>query len=78
MKLLGFLQSKTNESLKRVIALIFAISLIVIAFITKSENVLLQIIYGFFVLIALLLGLATIETLADIWKNKNNSQNKSE
>ena len=71
-KIMDFLSSKTNESIKRLIAFLFCISLIVVLFIPNSETIKIQIIYGMFVLIALLLGLATAETIVGIFKNKNN------
>lgn len=71
MKLLNFLQSKTNESLKRLISILFAITLIAIYFFTKEVEIKKLLIYCYSVLIALLLGLATAETIVGIFKKEN-------
>lgn len=67
----NFFKSKTNESSKRLIAVIFAITLIVIAFITKDKEILSQIITSLSYLIALLLGLNMAENIATIFKKEN-------
>ena len=82
----GFFQSETNESSKRLIAFLFSTALIVILFlfcgaiiwllyygkdISKIKEIVDILIYCFVGLIALLLGLTTMETLAGIFKNKN-------
>lgn len=69
--LLNFLQSKTNESLKRLISILFAITLIVVYFFTNDAEIKKLLIYCYSVLIALLLGLATAETIAGIFKKEN-------
>lgn len=85
MKLLGFFQSKTNESLKRIIAFVFSVSLIIILFlfcsaiiwllyygkdVSKIKEIVDILIYCFVGLIALLLGLATIENMLPYFKKK--------
>ena len=69
--MLKFLSSKTNESSKRLIAFLFALTLIAIAIFCNSEKILSQLVYVFTTLIVLLLGLTTVEKLAELWKNKN-------
>ena len=66
----NFFKAKTNESSKRLIAVIFAITLIVIAFITKDKEILSQIITSLSYLIALLLGLNMAENIAGNFKPK--------
>lgn len=69
--MINFLRSKTNESSKRLIAFLFAITLICIPIFCKSDKILEMLIYAYSILIVLLLGLATVETIAAIFKNKN-------
>ena len=69
--ILNFLQSKTNESLKRLIAIMFAITLIVIYFFTNDAEIKKLLIYCYSVLIALLLSLATAETIVSLFKKNN-------
>jgi Ca2+/Na+ antiporter len=69
--ILNFLQSKTNESLKRLIAIMFAITLIVIYFFTNDAEIKKLLIYCYSVLIALLLSLATAETIISLFKKNN-------
>jgi hypothetical protein len=66
----NFFKAKTNESSKRLIAVIFAITLIVIAFITKDKEILSQIITSLSYLIALLLGLNMAENIVGNFKPK--------
>ena len=73
--LTGFFKSKTNESSKRLIAFMFSITLIVIAFITKEKEILSQIISALAYLIGLLLGLNMLETISEKFKKENNSEN---
>lgn len=68
----SFFKSKTNESSKRLIAFMFSITLIVIAFITNSEKILEQIITALSYLIALALGLNMAENITNIFKKENN------
>lgn len=67
----GFFTSSSNESQKRLIAFMFSVTIIVLAFNVQSVEILKMIVYGLFLLIILLLGLATVEKLYDIYKNKN-------
>jgi hypothetical protein len=67
----GFFTSTSNESQKRLIAFMFSITIIVLAFNVNSIKILEQIIYGMLALIALLLGLTTIENLVNIFKKGN-------
>ena len=67
----GFFTSKSNESQKRLIAFMFSITIIVLAFNVTSIEILKLIVYGIFSLIALLLGLATVETIVNIFKKGN-------
>ena len=69
----GFLQSNTNESSKRAIAFLFSITMVVIYFFSNDIKIRELLIYCYTVLIALLLGLATAETIVGIFK-KDNSQ----
>ena len=69
----GFLKSKTNESSKRAIAFLFSITMVVIYFFSNDLKIRELLIYCYTVLIALLLGLATAETIVGIFK-KDNSQ----
>ena len=69
----GFLQSKSNESSKRAIAFLFSITMVVIYFFSNDLKIRELLIYCYTVLIALLLGLATAETIVGIFK-KDNSQ----
>mgnify|MGYP000718749477 CR=1 FL=1 len=84
--LLNFLQSKTNESLKRLIAIMFSITLIAIILlfcgsviwllyfgksITEIKAIIEILIYCFVALIALLLSLATAETIVSLFKKDN-------
>lgn len=81
--MIKFLQSKTNESVKRLIAFLFAITLIVIIFlfcgsviwllyygkpVSEIIQIIITIILCIVSLIALLLGLATVETILEIVK----------
>jgi hypothetical protein len=66
--LINFLSSKTNESIKRVIAFIFSISLVIDLFLEKDLLLQKIIIIGMFSLICLLLALATAETIVGIFK----------
>ena len=66
--MLKFLSSKTNESVKRLIAFLLTLALIGKFFCVNSETILQVFIYSFSVLIALLLALATAETISDIFK----------
>ena len=67
----GFLQSKSNESSKRAIAFLFSITMVVIYFFSNEEKIRELLIYCYTVLIALLLGLATAETIVGIFKKDN-------
>lgn len=67
----GFLSSKTNESSKRAIAFLFSITMIVVYFFSNDVEVKKLLIYCYSVLIALLLGLATAETIVRIFKKNN-------
>jgi len=86
MKLLNFLSSKTNESVKRLIAFLFSLSLIITLFvfccaiiwllyygkdISKIKEIVDLLIYCDCGLIALLLGLTTIEKLSAYFKKEN-------
>jgi len=71
----GFLQSATNESLKRLIAFFFSVSLIVAYFFANDIGLKTKIVFSMVGLIALLLGLATAENIISIFQNKNNSEN---
>jgi hypothetical protein len=62
--------SKTNESSKRAIAILFSITMVVVYFVTPDVEVKTQLIYCYTALIALLLGLTTAETITGILKNK--------
>lgn len=70
--LASFLKSKTNESSKRAIAILFSITMIVIYFFSSDIEIKKLLIYCYSTLIALLFGLATTETIVDLFKNKNN------
>jgi Mn2+/Fe2+ NRAMP family transporter len=70
----SFLQSKSNESSKRLIAFIFSITLVVVYFFTSEPEIRKILIYCYTVLIALLLGLATAETIVSIFKKENKSE----
>jgi len=70
------------ESEKRVIAFLFSIALIVVMFLSvyfpiKTETVVTLIVWCMVALIALLLGLATVQdiiTLINKWKNGSSDQ----
>jgi heme/copper-type cytochrome/quinol oxidase subunit 4 len=72
--ILNFFRSKSNESSKRLIAFMFSVTLIVIAFITNSEKILEQIITALSYLIALSLGLNMAENISNIFKKENNHE----
>ena len=67
----GFFQSKTNESSKRAIAFLFSITMVVVYFFTNDVEIKKLLVYCYSVLIALLLGLATAETIVKIFKKEN-------
>ena len=60
--------SKTNESSKRAIAILFSITMVVVYFVTPNVEVKTQLIYCYTSLIALLLGLTTAETITGMFK----------
>jgi len=71
--MLNFLRSKTNESMKRLIALCFAVVLMIVIFFAIYLNyldVLKQIVNLMFWSIWLLLGLATTETIFGLFSKK--------
>ena len=70
----SFLQSKSNESSKRLIAFLFSITMIVVYFFSNDIEIRKLLIYCYCVLIALLLGLATAETIVSIFKKENKSE----
>lgn len=68
------------ESEKRVIAFMFSISLIVLLFLAvyfpiRSENIVTLIVWCFVVLIALMMGLATVQDLINYWRGKTGDDN---
>lgn len=65
------LSSKTNESLKRAVAFLFAITMIIAYFVTESVEIKKLLIYCFAVLISLLLALATAETIVSLFKKSD-------
>lgn len=82
----GFFTSKSNESSKRLIAILFSSALIIILFlfcgaviwllyygkdISKIKDIIEQIITTFAYLIGLLLGFNMIENLSTIFKKEN-------
>ena len=67
----SFFSSKTNESSKRAIAFLFSITMVVIYFFSNDLKIRELLIYCYTVLIALLLGLATAETIVGIFKKDN-------
>jgi hypothetical protein len=72
IKFLGsFFQSETNESSKRAIAILFSVTMVVIYFFSNDVEIKKLLIYCYSVLIALLLGLATAETIVGIFKKEN-------
>jgi len=64
--MLNFLRTKTNESSKRLIAFLFALTLIILAFWLRTPQIIDLLFYS----IWLLLGLATTETIANLFKRK--------
>jgi len=64
--------SKTNESSKRAIAIMFSVTMVVIYFFSNDVEIKKILIYCYSVLIALLLGLATAETIVNVFKKENN------
>jgi hypothetical protein len=73
--MIKFLHTKTNESSKRLIAFMFSITMIVVYFVTSDIETRKLLIYCYSVLIALLLGLATAETIASIFNVRANTKN---
>jgi hypothetical protein len=72
IKFIGnFFVSKTNESSKRAIAILFSVTMVVIYFFSNDVEIKKLLIYCYSVLIALLLGLATAETIVGIFKKEN-------
>lgn len=67
----SFFSSKTNESSKRAIAIMFSVTMVVIYFFSNEKEIKELLIYCYSVLIALLLGLATAETIVGIFKKDN-------
>jgi hypothetical protein len=67
----SFFQSETNESSKRAIAILFSVTMVVIYFFSNDVEIKKLLIYCYSVLIALLLGLATAETIVGIFKKEN-------
>ena len=72
--LAGFIQGKTNESLKRLIALIFSLTFVRVYFLENNIEIKTLLTYIIGSLIALLLGLATAENIINIFQKKNNSE----
>jgi presenilin-like A22 family membrane protease len=85
----SFLQSKSNESVKRLIAFILSITLVVVLLlfcasvvwllyygkqINDIKQVIDLLIYCFLALISLLLSLTTAETIVSIFKKENKSE----
>ena len=85
MWMLNFLRSKTSESVKRLIAFLFAATLIIVMIvfccsiiwllyygkdISKIKEIVDLLIYCHCGLIALLLGLTTFETIVGIFKKQ--------
>lgn len=64
--MLNFLRTKTNESSKRLIAFLFASTLIYLALTYHTEQIISYLFYS----ICLLLGLATAETITDLFSKK--------
>jgi len=78
-----FKGSGAPESEKRVIAFLFSVALIVLIFLAmffsiKSETVVTQLVWCFVSLIALLLGLATVQDILTFVKGKTGSLDKQE
>ena len=72
IKFIGnFFVSKTNESSKRAIAILFSVTMVVIYFFSNDVEIKKLLIYCYSVLIALLLGLATAETIVSLFKKEN-------
>jgi len=67
----SFFQSETNESSKRAIAILFSITMVVIYFFSNDAEIRKLLIICYTVLICLLLGLATAETIVKIFKKEN-------
>lgn len=66
----NFLSSGTPESIKRLIAFLFTIALIAAYFSTNDMGLKTTLVYCYSVLIALLLGLATAETITNLFNKK--------
>jgi len=64
--MLNFLRTKTNESSKRLIAFLFALTLIILAFWLRTPQIIDLLFYS----IWLLLGLATAETISGLFSKK--------
>ncbi len=62
--------SNKSESVKRVIAMMFTIAMIAAYFTTNDVALKNVIVYCYSVLIALLLGLATAETITNLFTKK--------
>jgi TRAP-type C4-dicarboxylate transport system permease small subunit len=71
----GIFSSESPTSSKRILAFMFSISLILAYFYSTDLGLKRLIIYCFCGLIALLLGLATVENIVSIFKGTNNSTN---
>lgn len=67
----NFFIASTNESSKRLIAIMFSVTMIVIYFFSNEVEIRKTLIYCYSVLIALLLGLATTETIVKFFKKDN-------
>jgi len=67
----SFFKSETNESSKRAIAILFSVAMVFIYFFSNDVEIKKLLIYCYSVLIALLLGLATTETIVKIFKKEN-------
>lgn len=67
----SFFSTKTNESSKRAIAIMFSVTMVVIYFFSNEKEIKELLIYCYSVLIALLLGLATAENIVGIFKKDN-------
>jgi len=64
--MLNFIRSKTNESSKRLIAFLFALTLIILALWLRTPQIIGLLFYS----IWLLLGLAAAETISGLFSKK--------